>query len=117
MRQHRPDNSQYSGTWWSRIWYIYKQFTGLTPGITYYVRAYATNSAGTAYGNEITFTTNAIVVPTLTTAIASAITQTSATSGGIYQMLEAETITARGVAMQQLPARQLLIRIPSNRPE
>ena len=27
--------------------------TGLTPGTTYYVRAYATNSAGTAYGNEI----------------------------------------------------------------
>jgi uncharacterized protein (TIGR02145 family) len=32
--------------------------TGLTPGTTYYVRAYATNSAGTAYGNEIRFTTN-----------------------------------------------------------
>ena len=31
--------------------------TNLTPKTTYYVRAYATNSAGTAYGNEITFTT------------------------------------------------------------
>ena len=31
--------------------------TGLTPGTTYYVRAYATNSTGTTYGNEITFTT------------------------------------------------------------
>ncbi|MBR4453707.1 MAG: T9SS type A sorting domain-containing protein [Bacteroidales bacterium] len=31
--------------------------TGLTPGTTYYVRAYATNSEGTAYGNEVTFTT------------------------------------------------------------
>ena len=30
--------------------------TGLTTGITYYVRAYATNSAGTSYGNEVTFT-------------------------------------------------------------
>src|ERR1035437_587115 len=30
--------------------------TGLTAG-TYYIRAYATNSAGTAYGNEIIFTT------------------------------------------------------------
>ena len=27
--------------------------TGLTAGTTYYVRAYATNSAGTSYGNEI----------------------------------------------------------------
>jgi hypothetical protein len=26
-------------------------------GTTYYVRAYATNSAGTAYGNELVFTT------------------------------------------------------------
>jgi uncharacterized protein (TIGR02145 family) len=32
--------------------------TNLTPKTTYYVRAYATNSAGTGYGNEISFTTN-----------------------------------------------------------
>jgi hypothetical protein len=31
--------------------------TGLTPNTPYYVRAYATNSVGTAYGNEVTFTT------------------------------------------------------------
>jgi hypothetical protein len=31
--------------------------TGLTPGTTYYVRAYATNSVGTSYGNELGFTT------------------------------------------------------------
>ncbi|MFN7782312.1 MAG: lectin-like domain-containing protein [Lysobacterales bacterium] len=31
--------------------------TGLTPGLTYYVRAFATNSAGTAYGPEISFAT------------------------------------------------------------
>jgi hypothetical protein len=31
--------------------------TGLTAGTTYYVRAYATNSVGTAYGNEVSFTT------------------------------------------------------------
>jgi uncharacterized protein (TIGR02145 family) len=33
--------------------------TGLTATTTYYVRAYATNSAGTAYGNEVSFTTTA----------------------------------------------------------
>lgn len=33
--------------------------TGLTATTTYYVRAYATNSAGTAYGNEVSFTTSA----------------------------------------------------------
>ncbi|MFP5039512.1 DUF1566 domain-containing protein [Parasediminibacterium sp. JCM 36343] len=33
--------------------------TGLTAGTTYYVRAYATNSVGTAYGGQISFTTTA----------------------------------------------------------
>ena len=36
--------------------------TNLTPTTTYYVRAYATNSVGTAYGNEISFTTNALQI-------------------------------------------------------
>lgn len=31
---------------------------GLTANTTYYVRAYATNSSGTAYGNQINFTTS-----------------------------------------------------------
>lgn len=31
--------------------------TGLAPGTTYYVRAYATNSAGSAYGDDLQFTT------------------------------------------------------------
>jgi hypothetical protein len=31
--------------------------TGLATGTTYYVRAYATNSSGTAYGNEVSFVT------------------------------------------------------------
>ncbi|MBQ6728733.1 MAG: hypothetical protein IJQ83_01215 [Bacteroidales bacterium] len=31
--------------------------TGLTPNTTYYVRAYATNSEGTAYGEVVSFTT------------------------------------------------------------
>jgi uncharacterized protein (TIGR02145 family) len=31
--------------------------TGLSPNTTYYVRAYATNRVGTAYGNEVSFTT------------------------------------------------------------
>lgn len=33
------------------------QMTGLSPSTTYYVRAYATNSAGTAYGSQQIFTT------------------------------------------------------------
>jgi uncharacterized protein (TIGR02145 family) len=32
--------------------------TGLAPNTLYYVRAYATNSAGTAYGNQVSFTSS-----------------------------------------------------------
>jgi hypothetical protein len=38
--------------------------TGLTEGTTYYVRAFATNIAGTSYGSEVTFTIQA--TPTIT---------------------------------------------------
>ena len=34
--------------------------TGLSPGTTYYVRAYATNSVGTAYGNEVAFQSDTV---------------------------------------------------------
>jgi hypothetical protein len=34
-----------------------KTIGGLTPGTSYYVRAYATNSAGTTYGSALSFTT------------------------------------------------------------
>ena len=34
------------------------EIAGLSPEGTYYVRAYATNSAGTAYGDEVSFTTD-----------------------------------------------------------
>lgn len=34
------------------------QMTSLSPGTTYYVRAYATNSAGTGYGNTVEFVSN-----------------------------------------------------------
>lgn len=33
----------------------------LTPNTTYYIRAYANNDAGTAYGNELSFTTSQVV--------------------------------------------------------
>lgn len=57
--------------------------TGLTHNTTYHVRAYAVNSVGTAYGSDVTFTTVAIVAPTVTTSdIIDGITDATATCGG-----------------------------------
>jgi len=71
--------------------------TGLTPSTTYYVRAYATYSEGIVYGNELTFTTGAVVLPTVTTSSATNITQTTATVGGSVTSDGGATITERGV--------------------
>src|SRR5688500_2134272 len=40
--------------------------TGLLPNTTYYVRAYAINSKGTAYGNELSFSTQQVSATTVT---------------------------------------------------
>ncbi len=69
----------------------------LTPNTTYYVRAYATNSLGTAYGNQVTFKTLAITQPVLTTAEVSEITNTTATSGGEITSNGNSDITAMGI--------------------
>ncbi len=71
--------------------------TGLSPGTTYYVRAYAINSAGTAYGNEVSLTTEPVHLATLTTDAVSSITQTTAVSGGNITDDGGGNITARGV--------------------
>jgi uncharacterized protein (TIGR02145 family) len=54
--------------------------TDLEPGTTYYVRAYATNSIGTNYGDNVTFTT--LALPSITTVIISNLKHNSAESGG-----------------------------------
>jgi uncharacterized protein (TIGR02145 family) len=70
--------------------------TGLAAGTTYYARAYATNSAGTSYGNELSFTTSALV-PTVTTTAISAIAESSAISGGTVTSTGGAALTAVGV--------------------
>lgn len=71
--------------------------TGLTQGTTYYVRAYATNSAGTSYGEQKTFTTNSVNLPTVTTNSVTNVQQTTATCGGNVTADGGSTVTARGV--------------------
>jgi plastocyanin len=74
--------------------------TSLSANTTYFVRAYATNSAGTGYGVEQTFTTLSVgsaSIPTLTTTAISSITSAGASSGGAISLDGGAAVTARGV--------------------
>jgi uncharacterized protein (TIGR02145 family) len=97
---NRTNNGKGTGSFTSSL-------SGLTANTKYYVRAYATNSAGTSCGNEVTFTTNdinkATTVPTLTTTVVTSITQTSAVSGGTITDDGGGDITARGVCWSTSP--------------
>jgi hypothetical protein len=56
--------------------------TGLDPGTEYFVKAYATNSSGTGYGETKSFTTNPATIPTVVTYSFIPVTQTSAQISG-----------------------------------
>ena len=74
--------------------------SGLTANTTYYVRAYATNSEGTAYGEEISFTTleeHIVVEPTVVTISVSEVTETTAVTGGNVTSDGGGEVSARGV--------------------
>ncbi len=72
--------------------------TGLVPGSTYHLRAYATNSAGTGYGDEMVFTAlSSVVPPTVTTTAVSSIQVTTAVSGGNVTLWGGDSVTTRGV--------------------
>jgi len=75
----------------------------LTANTTYFVRTYATNSAGTVYGNEISFRTLANLPTIMTTAISS-ISSTSATGGGNVTDDGRASILARGVCWGTITA-------------
>ena len=63
---------------------------------TYYVRAYATNSAGTVYGNEREFTT-AAAPPTVTTSEVTNKSYRSATVGGEVTADGGRPVTDKGI--------------------
>lgn len=70
--------------------------TNLLGKTIYYVRAYATNKIGTAYGNEVSFTT-LVALPTLTTNAITNIVADGATGGGNINLDGGDAITAKGV--------------------
>ncbi len=70
---------------------------GLTPNTQYYARAFAMNSAGIAYGNEIAFKTEALAGATLTTAQVTEFTSTTALMSGEVTKSGGVDVTERGV--------------------
>jgi uncharacterized repeat protein (TIGR02543 family) len=65
--------------------------TGLNSSTAYYVRAYATNSVGTAYGQEISFTT----LPLFTLTLAASPAQAGTVSGGgVFEANAQRSLTA-----------------------
>jgi len=90
VNDDRTSNGSGSGSFTSNI-------TGLKALTSYHVRAYAVNSAGTAYGNEIVFTTDPPVLPELTTSTITSITPTGAVSGGSISNDGGAAVTARGI--------------------
>ena len=70
--------------------------TDLKPHTTYHVRAYATNAIGTAYGSDVTFTTEYDVV-SMTTISVTNITHNQASTGGSISNKGGHTISERGV--------------------
>lgn len=72
--------------------------SGLTQGTSYYVKAYATNSIGTGYGDAIPFTTQqSVTVPIVSTTTPYSIASTTAYSGGSVSYSGSGSIIERGV--------------------
>jgi hypothetical protein len=78
------------------------QLTNLTLGVTYYVRAYATNSTATNYGIQYSFTTS-IGTPAVVTSPINGITITSANAGGNVTSQGNSPVTQRGICWGTTP--------------
>lgn len=75
--------------------------TGLLPGTQYFVRAYGINGKGTAYGDEVTFTT--LAAPVVVTAPVTEITGSTAVCGGNVTSEGGAPVTVRGVCWSTSP--------------
>ena len=80
------------------------QITGLSSNTSYYIRAYATNSFGTSYGNTLQFSTNAgNSIPTIETSPIINIGTTSANSGGNVLNDGGLSVSTKGVCWSTSP--------------
>lgn len=77
--------------------------TGLEQNTTYYVRAFASNIAGSTLGNVISFTTSKYILPTVVTSPISNIAETTATCGGTVLNEGSHAVTERGICWDTAP--------------
>lgn len=78
--------------------------TNLFPFSIYSVRAYATNSAGTGYGNSITFLTpQQVSLPTVTTMAPANVKSASVSTGGEVTATGNATVIAKGICWSTSP--------------
>jgi len=101
----QPSSSSYSDYWTESGSFSTGTFnhgiTSLNPGVTYYFRAFAHNTAGWSYGSELNFTTDAIP-PNVTTQSATDITTTSAIGHGTITATGGASINEHGVCWSEL---------------
>lgn len=76
--------------------------TNLEPGTTYYLRAYARNSSGVAYGEQVSFTTSSGLPEVLTNSVSN-ISANSAVCGGVVNSDGGFSIICRGVVFGTSP--------------
>ena len=79
------------------------QLTGLSANTTYFVRAYATNTIGTSYGETVSFTTQNGLPTVITSAVGDNYTETTIVAGGQVTDDGESTVTERGVCYSIFP--------------
>ena len=82
---------------------FYSSITDLKPVTTYYVRAYAVNSQGVAYGDEVSFTTP-VALPILTTKVITPTSKSTMATGGQISSDGGGNITSRGIIWSVTPS-------------
>jgi len=77
--------------------------TGLSANSMYFVRAYATNEVGTAYGNQVSFTTTAAGLPVISEVALRYIGTFSAGSKALIESDGGSPVSQRGAVWSTIP--------------
>ncbi len=77
--------------------------TGLTPNTNYYVRAYATIADGTVYGNEFSFNSLQVALPSVSLVSVNSVTQTTAQANYTISSDGGADIISRGICWSTNP--------------